>query len=195
MEVEWGVFSLSIQNHSGDEPLDPDSARGVAALRTALAVRDRAGNEALGRFYEALGRQVFDLVRRPDDPEAISEALTAAGLDPSLRERALADPETWRVLQEEHRDLVSQTGAFGVPTIRLDSGSGPAIFGPVISNPPEDDEEALELWRHVAWLTRYGNFSELKRGRTIEPDLESIRERKRRQAEKERQAREGGTQP
>jgi hypothetical protein len=58
-----------------------------------------------------------------------------------------------------------------VPTIRLDGGTGPAIFGPVISNPPGSDAEATELWGHVAWLVRYDNFSELKRDRTIDPDL------------------------
>ncbi|MGI8756886.1 MAG: hypothetical protein ACR2MB_13720 [Acidimicrobiales bacterium] len=33
----------------------------------------------------------------------------------------------------------------------------------------------VELWRHVRWLARYENFSELKRDRTLRPDLESVR--------------------
>jgi hypothetical protein len=33
------------------------------------------------------------------------------------------------------------------------------------------DEEAVELWRHVSWLVRYENFSELKRDRTLALDL------------------------
>lgn len=44
----------------------------------------------------------------------------------------------------------------------------------MISNVPADGE-AVELWRHVSWLARYGNFSELKRDRSIDPDLESFR--------------------
>nr|MBA2437248.1 hypothetical protein [Acidimicrobiia bacterium] len=60
--------------------------------------------------------------------------------------------------------------SFGVPTIVLDGGEGPAIFGPVVSEVPTD-EEAVELWRHVSWLARYENFSELKRDRTLALDL------------------------
>ena len=72
---------------------------------------------------------------------------------------------------DEHQALVRDTRSFGVPTIRLDGGYGAAIFGPVISNPPASDEEAVDLWTHVSWLARYENFSELKRDRTIDPDL------------------------
>ncbi len=62
-----------------------------------------------------------------------------------------------------------------MPTIRLDGGRGPAIFGPVISNPCADDAEATTLWEHVTWLVRYENFSELKRDRTVMPDLARVR--------------------
>jgi hypothetical protein len=36
-------------------------------------------------------------------------------------------------------------------------------------------DEAVELFRHVVWLTRYENFSELKRDRVELPDLASVR--------------------
>jgi len=57
----------------------------------------------------------------------------------------------------------------------LDGGDGPSIFGPVISEPPADDAEALALFRHVLWLARNENFAELKRERENWPDLESVR--------------------
>jgi hypothetical protein len=57
-----------------------------------------------------------------------------------------------------------------VPTIVLEGGEGLAIFGPVISELPSDDD-GVELWKHVSWLARYENFSELKRDRTIKNDL------------------------
>ncbi len=44
----------------------------------------------------------------------------------------------------------------------------------MISEVPSD-EDAVELFRHVSWLTRYENFSELKRDRTIDPPLETVR--------------------
>jgi hypothetical protein len=48
------------------------------------------------------------------------------------------------------------------------------MFGPVISEPPPDDE-ALELFEHTLWLLRNANFHELKGGRAVYPDLPHIK--------------------
>jgi len=71
----------------------------------------------------------------------------------------------------------------------LDGGAGAAIFGPVISDMPTD-EDAVELWRHTAWLARYGNFAELKRKRahiTELPVMEWYKEQRAKAAARERQ--------
>jgi hypothetical protein len=141
------------------------------SLRTLVAVRGAEGEQAAGAFYEALGTRYFDHEQALDDPATVRGALADAGLDEAWHDRAIADPATWEVVLDEHHAIRRDTRSFGVPTIRLDAGTGPAIFGPVISNPPVSDDEAVELWRHVAWLVRYQNFSELKRDRTIDPDL------------------------
>jgi hypothetical protein len=107
------------------------------------------------------------------DLDGIRASLKEIGADPSLLDEALADRTTWGAVVQEHEELVDRTGAFGVPTIVLDDGDGPAIFGPVIYNLPDDDE-AVELWRHTTWLVRYGNFAELKRGRGGLPDLPAM---------------------
>jgi hypothetical protein len=99
-----------------------------------------------------------------DDLDGIRDSLRDIGADPSLLDEALADRGTWNAVVQEHEALVSSAGAFGVPTIVLDDGEGPAIFGPVIYDFPDDDK-TVELWRHTVWLVRYGNFAELKRGR------------------------------
>lgn len=181
IEASWGVFCLEVQNFT--KPLERfEVGRSIAAgaLRTLVAVRDSpesadggpgGGQTAAGRFYAALGTRYFEHEQPLDDPATLRGALGDAGLDPAWFDRATADPATWETVLAEHGALVGDTRSFGVPTIRLDGGDGPAIFGPVISNPPADDEEAVELWRHVSWLARYDNFSELKRDRTIEPDL------------------------
>ena len=78
--------------------------------------------------------------------------------------------------------VVDDTKAFGVPTIRLDSGHGPAIFGPVVSEMPTD-EDAIALFEHVVWLVRYPNFGELKRDR-IDLDVPSAAAWRARQAAK-----------
>jgi len=190
LDLEWAVFSLEVVNlPEGGDPQELE-ARSGPALRTAIVIRDTEGRRAIGRFYTALGRLVWEQAPpAPHAPETVREALEAAGFDPGLCDRALEDPGTWEAVLDEHRDLVERTKSFGVPTIVLDGGEGPAIFGPVVSTLPSDDD-ALELWRHVSWLVRYGNFAEVKRDRAQPPDL-PVMEWYRKEREKKRAETEG----
>ena len=174
--VEWGLFSLELANAGSEESRAKGHRRSEPSLRTAVVIRDSEGSEALGRFYAAIGAAVHERGEAVDDPAVIRSALEEAGLPEALLDKAMGDDQTWLRVVEQHTALVQRTASFGVPTIVLDGGQGPAIFGPVISNPPANDPEAVELWRHVSWLTRYENFSELKRDRVIDPDLESVRQ-------------------
>jgi hypothetical protein len=175
--VDWRVFSLELIN-GGEETIEAAREyRAAPALRTATAVRAAAGGEAVGRFYHALDLRTWESTQDVRSADTLRGALGDAGLDPSLYDTALDDPATWDAVVASHRAVVDELGAFGVPTIRLDGGEGPGIFGPVISKVPPDDE-AVELWRHVLWLTRSDNFWELKRNRAVEPDLEGIRVRR-----------------
>jgi protein-disulfide isomerase-like protein with CxxC motif len=176
IDLDWGLFSLELQN-AGKEPeeLARAHARSERALRTAVAVRDVAGRKAVGAFYKAVGERVHEQGEALDDPATVKAALTDAGLDPALCEKAWADPSTAERVAGEHRELCEQTRSFGVPTIVLDGGDGPAIFGPVITEVPSD-HDAEELWRHVSWLARHDSFAELKRDRVASPDLESVRQ-------------------
>jgi predicted DsbA family dithiol-disulfide isomerase len=173
VEAEWAVFSLELVN-ADDEALRTQKGhhRSEQALRTVIAVRQLEGSAAVGSFYAALGRRVHEEGAAIEDARTIALALEDVGLDPGLCEKAMIDDDTWATVESEHRALVESTRSFGVPTIVLEDG--PAIFGPVISEVPNDDD-AVELFRHVAWLARYESFSELKRERTIDPDLESVR--------------------
>lgn len=175
IELDWRVFSLELQN-AGKEPEDlaRAHARSAAALRTSIAVRDAAGPSAVGTFYKELGKRVHERGEPLEDPVTVESALTDAGLDPGLYAAALADPNTAERVAADHRHLCERTRSFGVPTIVLDGGEGPAMFGPVISEVPGDDE-AEELWHHVAWLVRHSDFAELKRERLSTPALESER--------------------
>jgi len=176
IEASWGVFCLEIANFSKPiEEFDLSRSQAAPSLRTMVMVRDAEGQAAAGRFYEAIGTRYFDGEQDLRSPDTVRGALADAGLDPAWHDKAVTDRWTWTTVMDEHQSLVRNTRSFGVPTIRLDGGYGPAIFGPVISNPPATDEEAVELWTHVSWLTRYDNFSELKRDRTIEPDLNYTR--------------------
>src|SRR5262245_37282612 len=172
-EVEWGVFSLEIANNPDGAPgVDLEKSRGIPTLRTAILVRDRFGNEAMGRFYTAAGHRNHELCESLNETETLRNALRDCDLDPALFDEAIGDPATWAQLVDEHTTLVKETKAFGVPVIRLDDGS--ALFGPVVSEMPTD-EDALELFRCSVYLTRYANFAELKRDRTVPLDLERTR--------------------
>ena len=172
VDVDWGVFSLEVVNLPEGEDPRAIHARSGPILRTALALGDR---KAMGRFYDAVGRRIWETAppAAVDDLDAIRAALHEIDEEPALLDAALAERATWDAVVTEHEALVGRTQAFGVPTIVLDGGDGPAIFGPVISRLP-DDEEAVELWRHTSWLVRNGNFAELKRGRANTVDLPAV---------------------
>jgi predicted DsbA family dithiol-disulfide isomerase len=174
IELDWGLFSLEVVNlKDGDDPHQLQ-ARSGPALRTATLIRARKGGAAIGPFYTALGKRVWEQSPPEQDmATAVRGALEAVGFDVEWCDEALSDPRTWEAVLEEHHGLIERTHSFGVPTIVLDGGTGPAIFGPVISELPSDGE-AVELWRHVSWLARYDNFAELKRDRIKSPDLPAM---------------------
>jgi len=175
IELDWGVFSLELQN-AGKEPEDlaRAHARSANALRTAIAVRDSYGQHAVGNFYAALGERVHERGEPLEELPTIVASLRDAALDGDVAARAIADVATPEQVAAEHRHVCERTRSFGVPTIVLDAGRGAAIFGPVITEVPNDDD-AVELWQHVSWLARYANFAELKRDRLAYPALESVR--------------------
>ncbi|MBW3555486.1 MAG: DsbA family protein [Actinobacteria bacterium] len=177
IEIDWGLFSLELQN-AGNEPEELAAAhvKSGLALRTAVMVRGAAGAAGVGRFYKSLGRRVHEHGEPLEEPATVEAALVDVGLDPALCDEASQNEAATEQVAIEHRELCERTRSFGVPTIVLDDGDGPAIFGPVISEVPTDDD-AVELWRHTSWLVRYANFSELKRDRLAAPELESVRRR------------------
>ena len=116
-------------------------------------------------MYDATGRIAHE-EGRALDAAVIREGLQGAGLEAELLDRALADASTLREVEREHREVVEEVDAFGVPTIVLPSGKG--VFGPVTAVAPEG-EEAGELWDHVRWLAERDDFFELKRSRDRKP--------------------------
>lgn len=169
--IDWRPFSLEVVNKGDEGRRAPDSGS-APALRLLLAVRALAGHQAAGAFYAAIAGAVHHEGRAADDPEALREALTAAGVDANIAPDVLADPASWDAVLAEHDAVSEEHRAFGVPTIVL--AGGDVMFGPIIVEVP-DDAEAVELWRHFTWLTRNRNFAELKRHRSGAPDLESLR--------------------
>lgn len=187
VDVEWRVFSLAVVN-GGDQGRAAVDTGSAPSLRTAIAIRAASGNTAVGAFYKALSDAHHQRGLSVDDHAVIEAALREAGVEDGLLEQALADPSTWDAVLREHDEAVSAHKVFGVPTVVLDGGEGPQMFGPIISDIP-DDEGARDLWRHFVWMARNPNVAELKRER-VPLDLESIRmwRRKRDEREREKQA-------
>jgi len=174
VEVDWRLFSLEVHNTGKTSLEDAAEFRAATALRTAIALRDTVGADSVGRFYAALDARTWDDTQDIRDIEVIRASVAEAGADPAIVDVALADATTWDRVVADHHAVVAEVGAFGVPTIRLDAGQGPAIFGPVIHTVP-NDEDAVEMFRHVTWLVRQPMFWEIKRERTESPDLEHSR--------------------
>jgi 2-hydroxychromene-2-carboxylate isomerase len=160
VSVDWRFFSLSVINDKTEDVLDGIEAPGVAALRTLALVKETSGNQSSDDLYKAIGQRTHEVPRRLTNA-LLREVVNDSGLGGDLVDRAIADPKTKEDVLRDHRTAVEQVGAFGVPTIVLESGKG--IFGPVIDD--EGAEDAAELWTHVHWLIDKAGFYELKRER------------------------------
>jgi predicted DsbA family dithiol-disulfide isomerase len=164
VEVRWKLFSLEEVN-KGDKTVDWENGRSAPTLRVLAMVRRQHGEDGVDRLYQALASARFEREKQLAEPGVCEAALQEAGMDPGLKAAALADPTTRDEVLAEHADVVSRDSAFGVPTLVLDDGEGPGIFGPVIRPVPEG-EAAGELWDRIEWLLRQPGFFELKRGRS-----------------------------
>ena len=104
--------------------------------------------------------------QHPDARAGLGRALLEQGYDGAAAEREIAAALG---VNPRHADALALRAE-----IALDAEDGPMIFGPVVSEPPADDE-AVGLWEHTAWLVRNSNFSELKRTHRPPPDLAMTR--------------------
>src|SRR6266545_2320116 len=165
--VSGGVSDMRETIEFYFDPLCPWAWQGAVWIRQVEEVRDIRVDWRLFSLFlinehrEEFGPEVRDQMLSP-----LREALEAAALDPALVDRALADPSTEGEVIGEHEAIVERVGAFGVPTIVLQSGRG--IFGTVKEVAPLG-EAAGELWDHVRWITYQEDFFELKRIRDRKP--------------------------
>lgn len=188
LRIDWRFISLRILNEGKDYERDfpPGYAtlhhKGTRMLRVAAAVRAEAGPAAMGPLYTALGESIWDrpyvrgAVEQMDgiaDDDHLRRVLTGLGHDASLA--AAADDEVFDAeLRESTETALSRAGKdVGTPIIAVDPPTGPAFFGPVISEVPDDDA-AVELWHAVMTLARWSGFAELKRSLRTMPRLQVL---------------------
>jgi hypothetical protein len=161
-DVDFRYFSLA-QAHvpEGGEAVwsNPREHPGVLAGLAGLVVREKQPDKFLDAHI-ALFRARHDEARDLRDPEAISSALSTAGLDgAAIVKEAAAD---WAVEQAkaQHDEAVTRWEVFGVPTFVSDDK---AVFVRLMSRPLGDPKLAEStIDRVIDLLANFGDLNEYK---------------------------------
>lgn len=161
LPVRWRFFSLAIAHDDA-----ADETR-LIPLRVVALARQEGGNDAAGAAYAAVAGAIHAggvKIKEPGVLERIiPEALSKAGLDSTLFQRAIDDPTTLDIIRADHQEAVGNHAAFGVPWLVLEDHTL-GFFGPIVDEPPQG-QEALDLWDHTAWMISRPYLYELKRER------------------------------
>ncbi|NJP68095.1 DsbA family protein [Streptomyces spiramenti] len=172
VKVRWNVMSLSILNEDREELSEKYRtlmADGWGPVRVAVAVDRAHGQEALARYYTAIGTRIHPGGEK-DFAKAVTGALADAGLPAELA-GAADSQEHDEALRASHNagiDLVGQD--VGTPVIAVPGPDGDrvAFFGPVVTPAPRG-EAAARLWDGTLLVAATPGFYELKRTRTEGP--------------------------
>lgn len=173
VRVGWRFISLLFINEGNDVPPPMKKAQesGLRYHRICAAARERHGNDAVGALYKAFGDRYWyttiegeflDKIKGASANVQPADILAEIGLPADLL--AEADNEAWDAqIRAESDEAFERTGRdVGTPIITyVDSGN--SLFGPVISEPPADDDTAVALYDALRVLADYPSFSELKR--------------------------------
>ncbi|MGD9705422.1 MAG: hypothetical protein AB7Q42_04250 [Acidimicrobiia bacterium] len=182
-EITWRFISLKIINEQTvADWYTPDykagHVAGLRALRVADEIRLELDNDAVGRFYTALGTRIHVERRnraelRERTLEMIAESLDEAGLPAGLV--GAADDESHDAYLRAETELAfSRTGpGVGTPILTFRPGAEDegSFFGPVIAKAPRG-EEAVKLWDAVALLATTCGMAELKRSLRDKPQFD-----------------------
>jgi hypothetical protein len=179
--VGWRFVSLRFVNEDRDLPSELVEAqvRGLRFHRICAAAREGLGNEAVGALYRAWGERhwytgapgelsdrLATAARRADPAEIVR----SLGLPADLL-RAADDPSWDGVVRAETEEAFRRTGPdVGTPILTFDPPGGNSLFGPVISEVP-DDAQAVDFYDALRTFADFRGFSELKRTDRVPLDL------------------------
>src|SRR6476646_7300742 len=96
LDITWRFFSLEEVNRveGKKHPWERPWSFGWGQMRVGSVIRRELGNDALDRWYAAVGSAFFNDGVKTHVPEVHAEVLQANGFDPGIVERAVADPAT-----------------------------------------------------------------------------------------------------
>ena len=181
VKVGWRFISLRFINEEADlpPPLVEAQERGLRYHRICAAARERVGNDAVGALYRgwgerywytAVGGEMIDRFVAATERTDPAEILASLGLPADLIDAA-DDDSLDAIIRAESDEAFRRTGPdVGTPIITYDPPAGNSLFGPVISEVP-DDETALAFYDAVRTLADFKAFSELKRTERAPLDL------------------------
>lgn len=181
VRIGWRFISLRFVNETNsDQPIEMVEAQtvGLRFHRVCTAARDRFGNASVGDLYRAWGERYWYVEARGELLDRVataarrvdaSEVVAAVGLPDDLLEAA-DDDSLDAVIRAETEEAFHRTGPdVGTPIITFVPG-GASLFGPVISDVPDDDQ-AVRLYEALRTFADYEGFSELKRSARHPLDL------------------------
>ena len=178
LHIDWRFFSLEeINREEGKKhPWERDWSFGWSQMRIGALVR-RESMDAVDRWYEAVGRAFHEDARPTHDPIVQREVLTEAGFDPDVLAQAIADPTTTDEVAADHRRVVADHGAFGVPTIVFPVDGDPigqALYQQLV--PAPEGPAAVELFDLLVAFNRFPGLYEVNRPK-VDADIRLVAER------------------
>jgi 2-hydroxychromene-2-carboxylate isomerase len=164
LDITWRFFSLEEVNRVEGKrhPWERPWSFGWGQMRVGSLIRRELGNDELDRWYATMGSAFFNDGLKTHVRAVHEEVLFANGFDPTLVDRAIADPETIADVRADHDHAASEWGAHGVPTIVR---AGYACYGPVVVPAPTGDD-AVALWELVRNMARFPYLYELRKPKT-----------------------------
>ena len=165
LDVTWRFFSLEEVNLVAGKrhPWERAWSYGFGQMRVGALIRRELGDDALDRWYAAVGHAFFFDGLKTHVPEVHARVIADAGFDAAFVDRAIADDSTLVEVRDEHLDAVARYGAHGVPTLVLEQGY--AIYGPVVV-PAPTGTDAVALWELVRSMQRFPQLYELRHPKT-----------------------------
>lgn len=178
VQVDWRPISLKVRNEDKDLPRDYEQKiaepveRSFRLLRVVEALRAGGHQDRVRAVYVEFGRHFHHAETGMDFD--VASALEAAGADPSFAS-AHDDPKWDDAVRESTREAEEVAGDdVGTPIVAFEvDGVWKGFFGPVVPSVPRG-EEALKLWDGLRAVVEVDGFYELKRTRTVGPDMDSV---------------------